>query len=364
MTEKDHVGSSWSWGSKSEAVRGAAYNLGLTTKESNILGTEIDRPWGLLAERADIYKEIVENWGNKEEKIKLLEKAKIIDNLFEQFLKNVKNVEVDMGTLGKQSSEYVELIPKGADLEEPPIIVVTGIANNYDGCAGFGIILAFLTNKKVVIFGHPESSHGKVTNKFAEAVEKSDNFGPHKEFFKSAINQVVGEETEIDICGVSAGSIIVTELMKDKNFNKKINQANLIAPPGEMEVKPQNVLKRLWMEGKALVADKQIKFWPKLIASDLKPAVKNETDWKAMKKTFKAMTDKLSHRYEWWKNDLISGKGNNTRVIIFKNDGVTLGIEGIGEIRRKNPNLELTTMDGGHGTGAIESEKVIKEMKF
>jgi len=363
MGEKDHINSSWSWGSKSSLIRGVAYDLGLTTKESKISGTEIDRPWGLLAERADIYKKIVENWGNKEEKIKLLNEAKNLDDLFEQFLKNKKPIEVDMGELGKQSSEYVELIPKGADLEKPPIVIVPGISNNVDGVGGFPIVLAFLLNRKVIIVGHPESSYGKVTKKFGEAVEKSDNFGPHMVFFKSAINQIMGEETEIDICGISAGSIIVTELMKNEGFNKKINQANIIAPPGEKEVKPKNVLKRLFMEGKGLVVDKQIQFWPKLIVSDLKPAIKNETDWRAMKDTFKTMGDKLSHRHEWWNNNLVSGKGKKTGVIIFGNDGVTLGIEGVDEIR-KNPDLEVTIMDGGHGTAAVESEKVIRKMKF
>jgi len=337
-----------------------AYESGEVTGESK-LTTKNGRPMALRDERASIYKKIVKDYDNKDEKITLLKKAKDLDNLYIQFLENRQMVEVDMGDLGIQKSQYVELTSKDVDLEKPPIVLILGISNDLDGSGEFPIKLAKLSKRKIIIFSYPESWHGEVTKEFGDEVEKSDHFEPHVSFFRSAINQVVGNETEIDICGISAGSIMVAELIKDKEFNERINQANLIAPPGITNMGATNIVKGISHEIKSLIFNKQIKYFPKLSSSNSEIITKTDKQRSYMNNTLGKLAGKLSREYYWWKNDLISGKNKPTNVIIFRDDGVTMGYSGRKKLEQ-NESLKLQMMDGAHATGAMEAEKVIEKM--
>jgi hypothetical protein len=348
----------WSWGSNNELVKEIFYNTRLTTKDSIIPKEDISRAWFMQSDRADLFKEVAKCWEDKEKVREILDKANELDSLYIQYTLGKKQVEVDMKETGRQSSSYVILEPKKSDQNKRPIVIIPGISNDLDGLGSFPIKLALSTQRKVVLVAYPESNNGKVTKDFATGVEKSDNFGPHTFFFQSAINKIMGEETEIDICGVSAGSIIATELMKDGDFNKRVNQYNLLVPPG---IRKARFIKGALREFKSLVLDGGYKRIPQIITTDLKSNWKTEIDYKAGQQTFNALKRKLMQEYPWWKNKLISGKGKKTTVIIAKEDGVTNGIDGIKRLEQ-NENLDIKTIKGEHGVMSMKAEEVIKMM--
>ena len=347
------------WSHTDNAVgRAISYTLGKITKETN-LDKGIKRPISLRSERADIYNEILKT-KDRDKKVSLIEKAHELDNLFSQFHKGKKSIEVEIEGLGKQSAEYAELKSKDADLNKAPIVLILGISNDLDGAGDFPIKLAMVSKRKTVVFTYPESWHGKVTKEFGEAVGKSDKFKPHVDFFRSAINQVVGSETEIDICGISAGAIMTSELIKDKEFNKRINQANLIVPPGIVDMDMKNVIKGLSREFKSLIFNK--KDSRKISILNPEKIKKTADERKNAIVTFTNLAKKLSQEYPWWKSELLSGKGRKTKVIICEQDGVTNGVDGLEKIK-ENKNLEVVLMkNSSHETPASNPEGVIEQM--
>lgn len=406
MTEKEFRFPELMWSHTDNAVgRKISEISGKITKETNLIQEngligEIKKPISLRSERADVYKEVkkikkeedrcfskleedtqesfdeaelseeekkIKEEENKQSRKESFDKANVffdkvheLDNLFSQVLYGRKSVEVEIEGLGKQSSEFVELKSKKVDLEKPPIVLVLGISNDLDGVGEFPIKLAMISKRRVFVFTYPESWHGKVTREFGEAVEKSNNFGPHTEFFKSAINQVVGSETEIDICGVSAGSIMVSELTKDKKFNNRTNQINLIVPPGIVGMNTKSLIKGLSREVKSLIFNKN----DGRKISILNPEKIRKTDEERANgfNTSANLRNKLSQEYSWWNNELLSGKGRQTKVIICEQDGVTNGVDGLEKVS-KNPNLKVFLLKkSSHGTPGSNPERVIEQM--
>jgi len=360
--EKEHRFPELIWSYKDNAIgRPLAYASGKITAESKIRGSDIDRPVSLRSERAEIYKKIKET-KNLDEKRLLLKQAHNFDEVFAEFLGNRKQVEVDLEELGIQSSEYTEIKFSETNLSRPPIVVIPGISNDLDGIGEFPIKLAMQSKRRIIIFTHPESWHGKVTEEFAEAIGRSDNFKPHTDFFKGAINKIIGIDQKMSILGVSAGSIIVTELMKDKIFKKRVNKVNLIVPPGIVDMNFKNMIRGAGKELKSLLFFESNPLKISVLHSE--KIKKSDTDLKNMKIARKNIYSKLSKEYDWWKNDLQSETGRKTTVVICDTDGITNGRDGLKKISQ-NFGLDVHLVEkSSHGTLASIPEKVLKELEY
>lgn len=270
-------------------------------------------------------------------------------------MEGIEPITVDMGKLGIQKANYVDLSFRGTDLTKPPIVFIPGISNDVNGTGEFALELALSTKRRVIMLTYPESPQGKVTKQFCKAVLKSSHFGAHVEFFKGAIQQVVGNDSNFDICGLSAGSVIVSEISKDKDYAKRIGKINLIVPPGMTGLSPMDVRKRLKMNEEAFSKIEEDGSVGKLMVTNLKFLDRTKEDINVSEWTFRFLALKLMKKYNWWE------EMKEARVIVARNDGVTYGIKNI-DVLKNNPNLSLEIIDGGHEVPAVNPEKVIEKM--
>jgi hypothetical protein len=385
QNEKVNVGvpgTEWSY-ADNLAGREIFYLTGNLTKEKGKFDDK-RTPLAVRAIRADDFhelnklrekrKEILKNGQNitqndlnlleyvKHRKKEISEKNKDLLRVCDQFLNNRKIAEVDMEELGTQKAQYVELVPNGVKKDTPPIVLILGISNDLEGCGVFPMELAIETKRKVVVFSYPESRRGSVTKEYCEAVKRSDNFEPYVDFFEKAINQAVGEEKIIDFCGFSTGSLISALLISNKGFGRRVDQINLIVPPGIVTTTPLNTPVRLIFEGVGLI--KQLKNFPKISSNTSETIQKTREEIRVRQETYKNLYNKLAKEYPWWKGNLECISGKKIKVVICDNDGITWGRIGKEKLEENNKNIEVEIIRGGwpHMTPATDPKRIIKEL--
>lgn len=382
MTEKTYENPEkpWRYGFTDDMEgHGKLYKQGSATKQSalpdNNEGCErVKRPLADRVERAEDYWSVVnkknelenEEINGNSERVSILKAeidsiintAKKRDKIYSAFLKP-KPISVDMGELGIQKAQYVDIKTEFTDPNKDPMVIVMGFGNNLNGLGGFSQRIAMETNQKVIMISQPDSLGGIVTNAFGKAVRKSKNFGPHTEFFKLAIKEILEEKNidKFDICGVSAGAIMVSEIIKDKEFSGRIMKKNLIFPPGITKLTLLDIPKRLKLLKKTMGEQRKKGNLPKLMVTNIETIQKKKEQLKAQKKSFLAITLKLIQKYPWW-NGL-----RDTNVVIADEDTVTYGIKNIDEVK-SNPNLSIHVVSGGHELWGTEPERVIEKMVF
>lgn len=309
-------------------------------------------------------RELKEAIGNNDEKevfelktgIKnILDESKKRGEVYFNFLNGIRPISVDLGKLGVQEANYVDLSFKDTDLTKPPIVFIPGISNDVNGTGEFALELALSSKRRVVMFTYPESPQGKVTKQFSKAVLKSGQFEPHVRFFEGAIEQVLSKDGYFDFCGVSAGSIMVSEISKDKDFAKRIGKINLIVPPGITGLNPLDIKKRLEMNNEALKKMEEDGSVGRLMVTNVKFLDRTKEDINVAEWTFRFLTLKMAREYKWWEGM------SEARIIVAKGDGVTYGIKNVDKLK-DNPNLSLEIIDGGHEVVAVNPGRVIEKM--
>lgn len=344
---------------------GKLTELGMATRKSNLPGSDEMRPVALRVDRADFCKTVTELREDLKsgELDKETYKTKIAylqeglenkDNVYLSFLEGVKPLMVDMGKLGTQRANYIDLSFEGTDLSKPPIVIIPGISNDLNGSGEFPLKLA-LKGRRIILITYPESWHGKTTKEFAMAVGKSNNFQPHTDFFKLAINQILGDKTSFDICGLSAGAIMASEITKAKNFSDRIGKINLIVPAGITGINLFDVKKRMEMHQKSMKQQEEDGMLPKLVVTNLEFLERTKKEVKTSEWTFRFLTLKLMKEYKWWQGM------KEARVIMCKDDGITYGIKNVRNLG-SNPQLSIEIISGGHETPATNPDKVIEKM--
>lgn len=286
------------------------------------------------------------------------DKAHELDKIFVQFTQNQKEVRVNIDGLGEQMARYVILEPSETS-DKPPIILIPGISNDLEGNGELPIKLA-ASGRKVIMIAYPESWHGEVTEKFGDAVEKSNNYGPHTEFFKSAIKQITDENSKIDLCGESTGSLIVSNLLADNEMKQRVDEATMIVPPGEITHKHFDTVSML---KETLDTFKKLPLISKLTVVNPKKIETTDEHRRLMLHTYESLKKKVISKYIWWERPLLTGTGKKTNVIIGGNDHVTEAKKGRKEIEA-NPTLNLHLIkSGNHSTPLVESDMVIELVK-
>lgn len=339
---------------------------GLITKITNFPGSEENRPVGLRVRRVEFYKNVselrvkhkngdIDNEGYQSEIGLLMNKLKNNDEIYFNFLEKVKPISVDMGELGVQEANYVDLSFSETDFEKPPIIYIPGISNDVDGSGEFALELALSSKRRVIMITYPESPQGKVAKPFPKAVLKSNNFEPHVNFFEKAIIQIIGDNIDFDMCGVSAGSIMISEISKDKNFADRIGVINLLVPPGITALNILDIKKRLKMESESTTKMEEDGSIGRLRVINPKILKRSKEDIRNSNWTLNFLALKLTQEYKWWE-----GMGK-ARIIIAKDDGITYGIKNIDKLR-ENPNLSIEIIDGGHNGPAVNSKAWVEKM--
>jgi hypothetical protein len=326
-----------------------------------------------VAERSDrvvLYSEVKKlskekkqayNLGNTEEvdrlKSKIWEVLKEGQTLDEYYAIHSRPdlISVDMGKLGIQKAEVVDYKTEDTDLDKDPIVILMGISADKGSAGVFGLRLAKETGRRVVMISHPDSWYGETTKEFAKAIKKSKNFGPHTAFFKAAINQILGEKANFDICGVSAGAIMASEIIKDKDFANRIGKKNFIVSPGITPLTIGNFFQRVYMLRKTIKQEKEEGSSLRLMISNIETIKKTKEQIRAKKKAGRAIFWKLAKRYPWW-TELDEGN-----LIISNKDAITYGFKNIYKVM-ENPNIRIKMINGSHQIMATKWEEVIAKM--
>lgn len=345
---------------------GDLYEKGSVTRQSLLNGSRqeggVRRPLSDRTERAEDFKKIMklrsEICPDVVEIDGIINRAKEREKIHRAFLKP-NPISVDMGELGIQSTIYMHIKTDTTNINKNPIFIYAGVGNGADGLGILPHRIAQETNQEVFMIAQPDSCEGNITDEFAEAVRTSKKFEPHVNFFKLVTQKILEENgfEKFDLCGVSAGAIIASEIIKDKELSQKIEKKNLIVPPGLTKLSLRDIPKRLKMQLDTIREQKKSGNLSKKMVTNIETVAKERRRIKSQKKSFNAMCLKLIQEYPWWR-DL-----EDTRVIIAKNDAVTFGIKNIAKIKA-NPKLSMEIIDGGHEIMATEPEKVIEKMVF
>lgn len=396
MIEKpsfQHPEKIWTYGNAQDMIgNGPLYDKGLVTHKSLMPRTEnqknekqpgYQRPLAERVDRAEFYKEVMserENIRQEKESEKGKRSKKVLEKIEErigtikEYIKNIfgearkkdkiyasfldtKPMSVDMGILGTQKIDYVDINTEYTDTTKNPIFIIMGIGNDSNGLGIFPHELAMETDRRIIMLPQPDSYHGKVTGRFMLAELFSRKLGPHTRFFKSAIETICGNEgiEKFDICGVSAGAVIAADLIKDKDLTKKIDKKNLLVPAGITPIY-ENPIKRLIMQKKTMEDQEKKGNLPKTMVTDFESVQKSWLDRIFQQGTFYVMALKLAGRIPWWKGL------KDTNIIIAREDAVTYGIKHIDKVASADPSLKIKIISGGHERHAVEPKDAIKEL--
>ncbi|MGA2911566.1 MAG: hypothetical protein ABSE17_02930 [Candidatus Levyibacteriota bacterium] len=332
----------------------------------NTLGSP--RPDALRRTRRELVEQIKQT--PKSERGRIIEAGHARDELAEQFMTNQQEVRVDMGELGEQMARYIVLTPpegrKTAETDsKPPIFLIPGISNDLESMGMLPQEIAF-EGRKVVTIAYPESWHGNVTDAFGKAAEESPTFEPHASFFKQAIENIrqnldvqaqLGDHQQIELWGFSAGALIVSEMLTDRNFSQEVSNAAIIAPASNFD-QTMNAAKLNISKDQFITYGIDFKNTAKM-NPNFRTEIEYTTDFrKRMQRTFDALSKKVTRRYSWWEQDMTVAEGGKIAVVSYWTDQQAQTKRVEVEIRRK-PNLEPVMLSGTHETPKIESETLI-----
>lgn len=342
-------------------------------EDGYILGSV--RPDALRRTRRELAEKIKST--TKEERVAIIEKAHARDELAERFITNQQEVRVDMGELGEQMARFIVLTPPESRKAEetdskPPIFLISGISNDLESMGSLPQEIAF-QGRKVITIAYPESWHGDVTDAFGRAVEESSSYEPHTLFFKRAIENIgqnadvkkeLGDYSKIELWGWSAGALMVSEMLTDKDFGQKISDAVIIAPASNLDRKISNLKMPVWLT--VLVEELQSYASNFKNSAKLNPNNRTNVEYtkdkrKRMQRTFNALAKKVLRKNNWWEQDMDVSQGGKIVVVSYNNDRMT-GTSGVVNEIRKNPKLNLIELSGSHTNPRNDSEVLISKV--
>jgi len=126
-------------------------------------------------------------------------------------------------------------------------VFIPGLSNDLDSVASLINELA-INGRKVVVIAQPESQMGTVSKEFVEATAKHPDLTAHKEFYKAAINNLVGEDIDVELWGHSIGGELIFEILNDSDFQKRTTNAVVLCPASSANVSGFQMTKALTKE--------------------------------------------------------------------------------------------------------------------
>lgn len=349
------------------------YMFRLITHQSTIKRSEIksERPLSLRTTRAQLFKEFKQTpKADREARSSILDEAHVRDEIARQYL-NQGEVKVNVPNLGEQSARYSIINPpegrRTVDTDsKPPIFLIPGISNDIDCVGALAQEIPFM-GRKVIVVGMPESQMGKVTLEFAKAVSDSSSFGPHVEFFKGAINALVGENSQVELWGHSAGSAIIAEILNDPKFQERVTDAVFLNPASSANISEKALNLGVLNELRNLVGRNLPKYTLTVGATSNLPDTQEQKSLKA--NVTKLMLKKVCTLAEGWKKARVR-EGGKILVYSGRKDQLTRSYELFKEDRDsldrvKYINHQIEVIDdpnGFHSTPLTEPQRVIRQI--
>lgn len=349
------------------------YFLRLVTRKSIIEGSKIEgtdssieRPISQRATRAQLFKKFLAiPKSDKEGRKNILAEAHVRDEITKQYL-NQGEVKVNIPRLGEQSARYTVMEPPQPKIDEaakkPPIFLIPGLANDIDCVGALAQELPFMGRKTIVV-GVPESEMGRITPEFTQAASNTDSFSPHCEFFKGAVNALVGENQLVELWGYSSGSTIIAEMLNDPEFRQKVSCAVLLSPAASSNITKNALNLGILNELRNLLS----RNLPKYTLSLAKSSGGEQDRLKG--EVFQAMLKKVRTATAAWKKARVRDGG---KIVIFsgEKDFMTKSFEifkgdpaSTAKLKQENPQIEvIDSPNAFHTTPLLEPQTVIQEV--
>lgn len=343
----------------------------LVTHESVIRGSEVrsERPLSLRATRVQLFQEFKSTpKTDKEARKNILTEAHDRDEIARQYLTQGE-VKVSLLNLGEQSARYTIINPPESRRRpetdsKPPIFLIPGISNDIDCVGALAQEIPFM-GRKVIVVGMPESQIGKVTPEFAKAVSESPSFGPHVDFYKGAINALIGQDGQVELWGHSAGSAIIAEILNDPKFQARVTDAVLLNPASSANISSIALNLGISNELRNLIS----RNLPKYTLSS-QGNLPERVDHKQLRENvFKIMLKKVCTVAESWKKARVREGG---KIIVYsgRQDRMTRSYEifrgdqnSLDSVKKENPQIEvIDDPNGFHSTPLIEPQTIIREV--
>jgi len=347
-------------------------SLGRVTRRSRIPHEEknVSRPISLRTKRAELLKKIKGN--DSDVRRRVIAEARARDEIASQYL-NQGEVPVNHPKYGELKARFTMIEPPKSrkSLEEgskPPIFLIPGIGNDIDCVGTLAQELPF-EGRSVIVVGYPESVMGTTTEKFAQAVEASDDYGPHTDFYKEAINSLLGEKGEFELWGFSTGAPISAEILTDPEFQKRVTDAVYLSPASAVEQKIPQLMVNSAMEIKK-IAKKFSTLGKYTLTSgiilggrgrseDYTPVEKGER--KLKKKVIDSLTKKVAAVSSAYGQEKV--KEGGSIVVVSGDEDDVVRSRFAKERFGNNPLVKFLNIVGGsHATPLTEPEKVLPKI--
>src|SRR3989344_4500494 len=292
---------------------------------------------------------------------RIIAEAHIRDEIARRYL-NQGEITVNLPDLGPQTSRLLILDPPEAQTtleteKKPPIYLIPSISADIDPVGGLAQELAFM-GRKVVVIGYPESSLGRTTAEFADKASRSPNYEPHVTFFKCALRQVA-PEGEIELWADSTGGPIVSEILNDQAFQKRVSQAVLFSPASSVDQSRMELAAGLAYEigGFSGMLGRLPAY--SLVWGRKTPDLPHQDKIKSA--IFNAQLDKVCRKAKSWQQMKVKEGG---KIVIWagKNDRLTRSYELEQEVSDNPQVVFLKEEQGLHVTPLIEPQRILRDI--
>lgn len=301
---------------------------------------------------------------NYEKRKRIIAEAHEWDRLAKQFLKQAE-VKVKLPNLGEQIARYNLLTPQPQEKVEekrsssPPIVIIPGISNDLDCIASIAESLA-RSGRTVISVGYPESYMGKPTKEFADAIVQQKNFVPHAAFFQGAINAIVGNDSSVELWGLSTGGPIVAQILNDKSMSERVSRAVLISPVACVD--QSNLSMSVAAAGEVLKIMKRYgDIAPKFVMTTGRKEGATKELSERRSGIFSTIYNIFQHNHQsLWNNMHVRDKGNIV-VIAGGDDDLTKAYKAETAFS-KNPQVKFAIVPGEFHASSFQSPTVLNRV--
>lgn len=333
----------------------------LTVPADSTEGKDVSRSLANRTKRAELYKKAMATHDRNERK-KLLAEAHARDEIEAQYLSQGE-IKVNLPGMGEQMARYTVIEPPNERKKEdyaqkPPIVLIPGISNDLDSVGNLIEEIAY-NGRQVVSIAMPDSFMGSVTNDFAKAVKDSPTLAPHTDFFRNAINNIVGQDGNIELWGHSTGAMVTAELLNDPEFQKRTTDAVLTSPVGVVDQSKFSVYYgNIVSEGVGLV-----KNFSRAGTYSLTGGAKDKTAPENIYRgdVFNAMVAKVTKKFPLYGTMKVRDEGSII-VVSGEKDDVTKSRNAVEEFK-KVPNVKVLPVPNGiHNTPILNADTIIPQI--
>ncbi|HSA83806.1 MAG TPA: alpha/beta hydrolase [Patescibacteria group bacterium] len=338
------------------------YRFGHITRASTLPHQErsVSRPLWLRSKRAELYHQTQGSDTNKRKRI--FAEARERDEIAAQYLMQGV-ITITLPGLGEQTARYTMIEPPEGrkNLEQgskPPIFLIPGVSNDID-CVGALTQELPYQGRSVVVVGFPESFLGHTTKGFADAVDASQDFGPHVNFYKQAITSLMGDQGDIELWGFSTGAPIAAQILHDPKFQERVTDAVFLSPASTVNQTSMQLNRGAIHELGHLV--KEFGLLPKYTFStgvnDNMPPMTDDHK-KLRKRIMGTLIKKVGTVSEYYTDARVKDGGKIT-IVSGEKDEITKSYRATNMLSQNPQTTVISLPDGHHATPLTQPERVI-----